>query len=74
MEFSKKEIQKEVDKIQRENDTPEFMLVEVPCGYYIGEDGNVWDEEEETVFFIPDSKNHAELLTELAQAIIEQSL
>lgn len=74
MKFEKNEIQKEIDRIQAEEDTPEFMLVEAPCGYYIGEDGNFWDEEEETVFFIPKSKKHDELLTELANAIIEQSL
>lgn len=74
MRFEKHEIQKEIDRIQAEEETPEFMLVEAPCSYYIGEDGNVWDEEEETVFFTPDSKNHDGLLTELAQAIIEQSL
>ena len=75
MEFSKKEIQKEVDRIQRENDTPEFMLVEVPCGFYIDkEDGYFREEETTEAYFMPKSKNRNELITDLATALIELSL
>ena len=75
MKFSKKEIQEEVDKIQRENNTPEFMLVEVHSGFYIDkEDGNFREYETTEAYFIPKSKKRSDLLTELANALIDLSL
>lgn len=71
MEFNKKEIQKEVDRIQDEYEAPEFMLVEVHSGFYIDkEDGYFRDEETTKAYFIPKSNKRSDLLTELANALI----
>lgn len=75
MEFNKKEIQQEVSKIQKGNDTPDFMLVKVPCGFYIDSKDGYFREEDSTIaYFIPKSKNKSDLLTELANALIDLSL
>lgn len=74
MKFEAQELQEEINRIQKEDVTPNFMLVEVYSGYYIDKYGMFRDELDEVAFFPPVSKNRNELLKELAKAIIEQSL
>ena len=73
MKFSKKEIQTEIDKIQKENMTPDFMLVTAYSGFYLDEYKTFRDFYNEEAFFSTNTTDRKELLTELANALIEQS-
>lgn len=74
MEFKEQEIQQEVNRIQREENSPDFMRVQINTSYYLDNERSFRDELSDMAFFTPIGKERAELLTELSKAIIQKSL
>lgn len=74
--FKKNAIQKVINEIQTENETPDFMKVVVSDDYDLESDGSFRDSLTGEAFFVASSSltDEKALLKELADALIKLSL